>query len=100
MPGLFSTVFDDRGDHASNDHATQRWDGDGSHGSESGTSSDTHAAAHADPTIHIHDEVSASWENPDGSESSWSNTQDVTLTVDLHAAAEAGTNFDQSNFDG
>jgi hypothetical protein len=95
MPGILSSIFEDHeSGHGGKDSGSLA-----DRGSESGGGTETNVATHINPTIHVHDETSATWENPDGSEGGWSQTTDVTLTIDLEATAQVVTHYEQDNHD-
>lgn len=87
MPGLLSSVFDD--------------------GDETGQAQSHNVAATAgqdielNPEVDVSLEMGGSYQNLDGSTTTWSNSQDVSLNVDVDGTVDAvlSAGIDQNGYE-
>ena len=85
MPGILSDIFDSGDDTSENSQTTSiASDGD----------------LQASPEINVGHEVGGSYENMDGSTTTWSSETQITLTVDVDAAYSSGTELSGNEFEG
>jgi hypothetical protein len=87
MSGVLSSIFDGGND-------------DGASQQSQTTSAGTDGAIDLSPEVTVGHEIGGSYQNLDGSTTTWSSDSEVTVTVDLQATYAAGTEWTSSDFEG
>ncbi|HEX8555727.1 MAG TPA: hypothetical protein VF695_13560 [Sphingomonas sp.] len=71
MPGLLSSLFDDQGEGVSSSSQSQEAEGD--------------FALDLSPSVTVETDTGGSYQNLDGSTTTWENDNDVTFNADVDA---------------